>query len=36
MNENEEIDFVAIAAEAKRVRTELEAQYDRRGNFIGD
>lgn len=36
MNEFEELDFVAIAVEAKRVRQELEALYDTRGQRIAD
>lgn len=36
MNEFEEFDFEAIRVEAHRVRLELEALYDRRGQRIAD
>lgn len=36
MIEYEDIDFEAIAAEARKVRLELEALYDNRGQRIAD
>lgn len=36
MNDYEEYDYEAIALEARNLRLELEAQFDRRGQRIAD